>query len=183
MPSLTEADLVAIEAMANVPVRRHTFIETGTNVGETTLQMAHLFDIVETIEISAPLHAKAISRFSKEGAVGTKISAHLGDTERVLPGVVARQAQPVVMFLDAHFSHCDTGKSDKDVPLLEELDIIAAHLHPEALLIIDDLRLFDTTQFEDWKGITVPTCLERLSTRVSHSFAAGDRYVIILNAL
>lgn len=174
---------MTIEASANVPAFRHALIETGTHHGETSLRMARMFDVVETIEISKPLHANATIRFSGAGAVGAKIRAHLGDTEHVLPGVVARQTQPVVMFLDAHFSHNDTERSDKDVPLLEELGIIANKLAPEALIIIDDLRLFDTIHCEDWKGVTVSACLERLGARVRHSFAAGDRYVVVLNAI
>ncbi len=60
----------------------------------------------------------------------------------MLPQIISTVKENVIFFLDGHWSSQETGRGDKDVPLLEELDSINVQSGGKALIIIDDYRLF-----------------------------------------
>lgn len=83
----------------------------------------------------------------------------------------------------------DTGKSAKDCPLIEEVTHIQNLFTPNAILIIDDCRMFGTKQNEDWSEINESSILNILKPRIQtfyylHSESAqNDRLVIHLRNL
>lgn len=94
-----------------------------------------------------------------------------------------------VFFLDGHWSSKDTGRGHKDVPLFEELDAINLLLQGNALLIIDDYRLFGRHpnaffkfkyHTEDWSAINKRSLTARVKSRILSSFVHGDRFVICI---
>ena len=115
------------------------FIETGTYHGDTTAKAAKYFE-VETIELSKDLFEKAKKRFAKN----KKIKTHHGDSAIVLPTILKSTSDKTIIFLDAHFSMHDTAKGSENTPLVTELEMIKQCGIMDAILIIDDIRMFDT---------------------------------------
>jgi hypothetical protein len=115
------------------------FIETGTYHGDTTAKATRFFE-VDTIELSKELFEKAKKRFAKQ----KKIRTHHGDSAQVLPTLLKSRADKTIIFLDAHFSMHDTAKGSENTPLITELEMIKHSGITDAILIIDDIRMFDT---------------------------------------
>jgi hypothetical protein len=113
------------------------FIETGTYEGTTAAWAADRFPNVVTIELSPALHEAAARRH----AAKRNVVFRFGDSERLLPGLVASLTQPALFWLDAHWSGGVTAGAERECPLLGELAIIdrAPLTH---FLLIDDARLF-----------------------------------------
>ena len=75
-----------------------------------------------------------------------------------------------IFFLDGHYSHCGTGRGEKDCPLLEELEAIMEKFKHEAIIIINDFRLFGKGPkkggfAEDWEDISKEKVLEIVKSR------------------
>ena len=113
------------------------FIETGTYEGTTAAWAADRFPNVVTIELSPALHAASVARYGAK----RNIDFRLGDSEKILPGIVASLNRPALFWLDAHFSGEATAGVERQCPLLGELLTIeqAPLMH---FLLIDDARLF-----------------------------------------
>jgi hypothetical protein len=62
-----------------------------------------------------------------------------GDSSVKLEELLSNINVPVTVFLDAHWSGGDTGRLNKDTPLLEELDILKKRKYND-IIIIDDTR-------------------------------------------
>ena len=137
-------------------------IETGTYMGDTVRNMQPYFEQFHTIEISMDLYNNFIATHPPYG----NVKAHYGDSTDKIPELLKdfSEEQKCVFWLDGHFSNGCTSKGDKDVPLLEECKAIDTLYKPdEALILIDDLRLFGTTHAEDWEEITVDNVLDCFS--------------------
>jgi hypothetical protein len=151
------------------------FVETGTYQGETTNEMAQHFNMVHTIEIQPDLFKKTFEIFKNRN----NIKCHFGDCAKVLPVLSPTLKENTVFWLDGHWSCGETGKGDKDVPLLEELKAINDTYNGTAVIIVDDYRLFNgKDQYVDWSEINENALLERVSGRVIQHFVEGDRFII-----
>lgn len=111
-------------------VRPSVVIETGTYRGDTT---AFLTDVT-----GAPVHSVEANRryylYTKRRlARRTDITLHHGDSRSFLRELAAVQPnQAVFIYLDAHW--------DAELPLVEELNIIAESWN-EAVVMIDDFEV------------------------------------------
>jgi hypothetical protein len=96
----------------------------------------------------------------------------------------------------------DTGKSEKDCPLEEEITHINNLFENEAIIIVDDFRLFGLDKYEiiqlhglnnselgpDWSKINKNSLLNILQSRIDKVYhldsgcAKNDRLVIHINA-
>ena len=123
------------------------FVETGTHYGMTVAQMTCLFPECHTIELSDHYYELA-----KKNHGHLPINFHHGDSAKVLKELGPTLTGPTVFFLDANFSGGNTAQGETDVPLLEELETIAARKETD-LIVIDDVRLFGTTHAQDWGRI------------------------------
>lgn len=134
-----------------------SFIETGTLFGHTTLHASYWFDQVKTIELSRDLCQLARTTLSHR----PNVEVLQGNSAEVLPQVIAGLQGPAVFFLDAHWSgdktvdwtqsrwggypvetaHLSAGtgpEAPDQVPLREELQMIAGTHKGPAMVIIDD---------------------------------------------
>jgi hypothetical protein len=159
------------------------FIETGTLVGGTTFAMEPLFEKVYTIELSEKYHNLTKNKYN-----GNKIEFILGDSSKVFETLLPTLEDKVIFFLDGHWSSGDTGKGVKDCPLIEEITHINNLYKNEAIIIIDDYRLFgkslSTGLAEDWSDINKGTLINILKNRIIVTYhlpselAINDRLVI-----
>lgn len=112
------------------------YIETGTYRGNSALLAAKNFKKVETIELSDRWYEYSKDRLKDF----SNVICHLGDCVKVLPILLEDSQSPVYFFLDAHFSGGTTALGDKEVPLMEELQLILERKSKD-IIVIDDLRL------------------------------------------
>lgn len=181
MPGLSPDILRSlVSELDNWPV----FVETGTYLGETICRLEPLFDELHTIELSVDHWRNA-----KGAYVGKKIQFHLGDSASVLDWLLPAIKRPAVFFLDGHWSCGNTARGPIDVPLLNELSSICQHFLNEALVIIDDIRLFgkgpDSGEPVDWTSIGIEAIQSVVAQRcrLIQKDVVLDKLVILLSAL
>lgn len=162
MPSLDIPFLLKLE---DDPNKFPIFIETGTFHGTTILTMEPYFSKLYTIEYSEKYY-----NLSKSKYTGDKIDFILGDSSVVFETLLPTIQENCIFFLDGHYSSMDTGKSEKDCPLLEEITHINNLYKHEAIIIIDDYRLFGTKNNEDWSDITKVNIIKIIEKRISNIY-------------
>jgi hypothetical protein len=168
--TLSEIDRLLAKRQDPTPIR--TFVETGTFYAHTILEMKKRFDVCHTIELSPFLYLRARIKFPF-----SNIHFHYGDSAKVLKKLAKKIKEPAVFFLDAHWCAGNTARGPKDVPLLEEMQILAARPYPD-LLIIDDYRLFGTHQAEDWTDITHERVMQGYARKSASAFVENDRLIV-----
>ena len=123
-----------------------TLVETGTFLGDTVEFFRHKLGMVYSIELSEELAAKAAQRF--QGVANVRIIQ--GDSGVVLANLVKEISGPALFWLDGHYSsefyvndeYIRTARSDKDTPIMKELQILLNDQRQHVILI-DDARLFN----------------------------------------
>jgi hypothetical protein len=184
MPSLTKDFLINLKDDYN---KFSCFIETGTYMGGTIFALEPYFDKLYTIEFSEKYYNNTKNIYN-----GNKINFILGDSSIIFETLLPTVSDKCIFFLDGHWSGGDTGHSEKDCPLYEEITHINNLFQNEAILIIDDFRLFglDYTTGklkENWSDIKKETILEILQPRVNNVYhldsecAKDDRLIIHIN--
>lgn len=154
------------------------FVETGTHIGTTVIALHPYFKYIKTIEISEHYYNYAKNMIESYGI--SNIEQHLGDSTKELARIIDSIDQNIIYFLDGHFSSGDTGKGEKDCPLLEELEIISKR-DKNDIIIIDDYRLFGTNITEDWSQISINAILKKFKPdQVFSYFVLNDRLCIFL---
>ena len=113
----------------------------------------------------------------------------MGDSSVVFEKILPNITEKCIFFLDAHWSCDDTGRSNKDVPLEEEITSINNLYKNDAIIIIDDFRLFGLKKEQDWSKINKDKLLNILNLRISKVYhldseiCKDDRLVIHINAI
>jgi hypothetical protein len=160
------------------------FIETGTSTGRTIFALEPHFDRLYTVEVSEKYYNNAKNKY-----LGDKICFILGDSSIVFKSLLPKIANKCVFFLDGHWCGGDSGRSEKDCPLDEEITHINNLFRHEAIIIIDDFRLFGLDKSsgklgEDWSKISKDNLLNILKMRVTKVYhldsceSKNDRLVI-----
>ncbi|MBX2935127.1 MAG: hypothetical protein KF825_12855 [Ferruginibacter sp.] len=146
VPSITEKREV-IESY-RVLYQSKIFIETGTFLGDTVEYFKNKFHSIISIELSEDLANKAKKRFEND----KQVQIIQGDSSKILPTLVNHIKEPILFWLDGHYSSeffvkdefIRTAKGDSNTPIVKELEIIlAACAFP--VILIDDARLFNGT--------------------------------------
>lgn len=174
-----------------------TFVETGTYMGGTVINMDPFFEKIYTVEITPKYHHFAKENYSKyvweaeKHGIKTdnQVQFLLGDSDEVFRQLLPTLNGPAIFFLDGHWSCEDTGHGKKHVPLLEELTHINSLFKGKAILIIDDFRLFETDTDVDWKDINKTAVLNILKDRITEVYhldsvcAKNDRLIVHIKPL
>lgn len=114
-------------------------VETGTYRGDMVEAQKKRFKKVISIELGVELHRKAQKRFRND----KNVVLVQGDSGKMLSTIMKDINEPVLFWLDGHYSEWVTAKGDKDVPIYEELDAIFADKNFNHVLLIDDARTFN----------------------------------------
>jgi hypothetical protein len=118
------------------------FVETGTFRGDGVQRALDAgFQIVESIESDLKLYDAAAERFFDND----NVYLHYGPSEWWMQCICDGYEEPVVFFLDAHYSGWG---EPTPLPLLDELRAIATRPYPD-VVIIDDMRLMGK---KSWSG-------------------------------
>lgn len=120
-----------------------TFIETGTYLGEMVEAVSGDFEKIYSIELAEQLYLDAVKKFADR----KHIEIIKGDSGEVLKELLAKTNQPILFWLDGHYSMGNTAKGSIDTPILAELENIFAHEIKNHVIAIDDARCFNGTYF------------------------------------
>ena len=128
-------------------------VETGTYLGDMMQAQKGNFEKLYSIELSKELWERAVTRFSKD----PNVEIVNGDSGKVLFSLVPTFNQPVIFWLDGHYSGGITARGETDCPIYLELDAILATDLFKHVILIDDARHFNGTndypsipQLEEW---------------------------------
>ena len=134
-----------------------TFIETGTYIGETVDMILDKTDFktIHTIELNETLYENASNRYKKQ----PRVKCWQGDSIDCLKEILETLDGPATFWLDAHASGELQGGKSGGSPVLDELDLIATHSCKEHTIIIDDCRLFGSSE---WSYVKKEDALEKL---------------------
>jgi predicted O-methyltransferase YrrM len=150
-PTLPPPHAVKVRAVLSA-ARRHglpVLLETGTFEGEMARKCRRAFEAIHTIELDPGLAARAARRLGR----WPSIHVHQGDSAEVMPRILARVAEPVLFWLDGHYSGEGTAHGACETPLPEELAAIARRAHPGDVVLIDDLRLLGSGAYPDVEAV------------------------------
>lgn len=114
-------------------------VETGTYRGDMVEAQKRKFKKIISIELGVDLFKKAQKRFIND----KNVEILQGDSGKMLPTILKDINEPVIFWLDGHYSEWVTAKGEKDCPIYEELDAIFANQRFNHVLLIDDARTFN----------------------------------------
>jgi hypothetical protein len=183
MPKLTIEKLnIIVHKLNEIPDEYTIFLETGTLVGETTLNVQPYFEQVYTIELSEGYYnyfndVKIQNNYDN-------IFNYFGDSSVVIPNIIEslEKKDRVVFWLDGHWSSGDTAKGEKDCPLIEECKSIdLLYKSDKGIILIDDYRLFGTNIDQDWSSITTENILKCFNNfNIIQNFVYDDVLILLI---
>ncbi len=114
-----------------------TLVETGTKYGEMIAAAEDSFANIYSVELNKQLWQAATLRFR----ANDRIRILYGDSETVLPEILAELDEPALFWLDAHL--IEGGVLGNEVtPIRHELDHVLDHPVRGHVILVDDARLF-----------------------------------------
>jgi hypothetical protein len=164
MPSIDHAFLLELHEDYK---KFKVFIESGTYRGGTIFGMEKYFEKLYTVEISKNHYDETKSIYERGCEGVPKINFYLGDSSIIFRELLPSIDEKAIFFLDCHWSAGDTGRGEKDCPLIEEIKCINKLFRNEAIIIIDDYSLFGKKLDQDWTDITKDKILDILKNRLS----------------
>ena len=66
-----------------------------------------------------------------------------GDSGEILPELLNNINEPILFWLDGHYSAGNTSKGSLNTPIIKELVTIFQHPIKQHIILIDDARLFN----------------------------------------
>lgn len=118
------------------------FVESGTFLGIMINSMKGQFKKLYSIELSEILYKNAIKKFEND----KNVNIVFGDSGSMLPQVIKDINEPIVFWLDGHYSGDITAKGVLETPIIKELKTVLEHPIKNHVILVDDARLFNGTR-------------------------------------
>lgn len=167
------------------------FVETGTYLGHGIKNVINDFREVHSIELKEEFYKNAVVNFQ----TNRNVFLHLGDSGDILWKLIYEFNEPVLFFLDAHYSGGETAfgrEEEKGVPIIRELSALGKRQFMD-IIIIDDMRLFGKSSYSgiendpiypltqfDWTHITLEHMLKTYNRQCIHYMCPDvDRLILI----
>jgi hypothetical protein len=121
-----------------------TFVETGTFLGDMVFAMRHTFKRIISIEIGEDYYRSAVRQFARS----PHIQFVLGDSGKVMPGILASIQEPCLFWVDAHYyGPSMTARGELETPIMLELrsileDTLRATVNHQDVILIDDANWY-----------------------------------------
>lgn len=117
------------------------FLETGTNIGQGVLEAINAgFKKIISIEIEPEFFDFVKEKFiHSNGYPDVDFKFYLGDSKSVIPEIIHEIDEKITFWLDGHEFY--------QIPLLDELLAIKKHKIKDHIIMIDDVRMFDTPEW------------------------------------
>lgn len=147
------------------------FVESGTFLGIMMNSMKDQFKKLYSIELSEILYKNAVNRFKND----KHINIVFGDSGTMLPQVIKDINEPVLFWLDGHYSGDITAKGVLETPIIKELKTVLEHHVKNHIILVDDARLFNGTR--DYP--TLKEVQDFLSTYGTFSFEIKEDILVI----
>lgn len=147
------------------------FIETGTYMGHT-VDLILSFDkykTIHTIELNKDLYDKAVEKYKNE----PRVKCWFGDSIHILPEIIKTLTEPATFWLDAHASGALPGGESGGSPIHEELWQIKKSITNEHTIIIDDCRLFGSSEWSYAQVQTALNILLRINSKYEFLYLDG----------
>lgn len=149
---------------------KNTFVETGSLHGEGINKALEAgYKKVYSIELSPHFYQYCSQKFRDN----PNVRILLGDSGTVLKEILQSMNEPVVFWLDSHYSRFGTALGDSSTPILRELEAIAAHPIKSHTILIDDVRLFGTVEFDFIELDEIIAIIKSINPNYSISFEDG----------
>ncbi len=117
----------------------NVFVESGTFLGDMVASQNNQFKSIVSIELGHLLYRKAKKRFKNDH----NVTIVWGDSGEKLTEILDTVHEPVIFWLDGHYSSGVTAKGNKACPVYEEIDAIFNSVNRfDHIILIDDARLF-----------------------------------------
>lgn len=146
------------------------FIETGSFHGDgIALAIAAGFKEIYSIELAPRYFDFCHQRFQEY----PQVHMMLGDSSTTLKEVLKNVNQRTTFWLDSHFCCCGTSMGNTHTPILQELALIAKHPIKNHTILIDDVRLFGTIEFDFIELEEVIDILKKINPNYNISFING----------
>lgn len=127
------AKFVQNEIKMDIP---KVIVETGTYRGASIPSYLEVFQEIHSIDLNESFTQAAREKFSQP-----QCHFHNGDSAHVLSSIIDKFDEPVLFYLDAHYSGGETSFGLEETPLLRELEVLSKRTQKD-IICIDDARLF-----------------------------------------
>ena len=162
------------------------FVETGTFRGATIERINALFSVIHTFELNRELWEMAAEKFQPQQNIYCHLENSVEGLEQLSPNI----KEPIVFWLDAHYSGQGTTFGSEETPLLKELGLICQRKYKD-IIIIDDMNCFGVkAEFPgdgmykpfvyDWRSTTVKNIKRSIGWKITHLLNPFDKYKLII---
>ncbi len=149
-----------------------TFVETGSQEGWTFyVAKEYGFGTMYGIELMEKFFIHSTERFKDE----SNIHIFFGESPDILTGLCPLLTEPATFWLDAHASGPDIpGGKYGPCPLIQELEAIATSPCKDHVIMIDDIRLFGTNEWDYVDQQTIINLLYKINSKYNITYADGE---------
>jgi len=146
------------------------FVETGTYYGQTLIKAIRMgFEEIYSVELSEHYYNMCNDKFDKY----KNVNIMLGNSGDVLGDIIPKLDEQSTFWLDGHYSGGNTGRGDKQCPVIEELEQIEKSNIKNHIILIDDVRLFGKEEHDYLSLDTVKNKLLEINKDYKFKFEDG----------